>query len=616
MKQSTKKLNTLRFLAFLVICSTLIGLGAVSASALESGACGEQTGWVLEAGTLTITGTGEMKNYRDSELPPWYEFREQIVRIEVSDKVTSIGSFAFYGCKNLVSAYIPNSVKTIGSYAFASCERLSSVHMGGSVSHIGNGAFYGCYALESIRLPYGLSYLGSQAFYRCESLRSVSVPSDVRTMGDSVFAYCKSLVRAEIYALIQELPAWTFYGCSQLTEVHLAETINDIDNNGFKKCDSLSTVFFQGSEKQAEKIEEKISNDVSSFQVSGYITSEEMPESTTSGSHVEKDETTSVQTDTVVVQNDKIILNYTVERTYETTTNKGSYVADVVVTVESNDSWTTVGDEVIKALTNINSTYSQISTPRRTTVTAYVRNNVKVSRAFLNRLAGREVELTVVLSNGSGWTLNCEELKIVDIEEDAGVGYSHTLKEAPAEVVEKLGTEDCYRLIFDESVEQKAEVVVQLPTQNAVHSNAYLYQIEEDGSYKKLQAVAVDDAGCAHFYIASTDKYSDYIIGLDVEGEDTTEVIIPDELMPPQNNPTASGTTSGITHGSSALERLEQITYVETGRNYHMGIGYGGLTWILIAVLVGTTVLVGGIMLMWNKSRKARMKYSKEQKTN
>ena len=95
-----------------------------------------------------------------------------------------------------------------------------------------------------------------------------------------------------------------------------------------------------------------------------------------------------------------------------------------------------------------------------------------------------------------------------------------------------------------------------------------------------------------------------------------TEVIIPDELMPPQNNPTASGTTSGITHGSSALERLEQITYVETGRNYHMGIGYGGLTWILIAVLVGTTVLVGGIMLMWNKSRKARMKYSKEQKTN
>lgn len=616
MKQSTKKLNTLRFLAFLVICSTLIGLGAVSASALESGACGEQTGWVLEAGTLTITGTGEMKNYRDSELPPWYEFREQIVRIEVSDKVTSIGSFAFYGCKNLVSAYIPNSVKTIGSYAFASCERLSSVHMGGSVSHIGNGAFYGCYALESIRLPYGLSYLGSQAFYRCESLRSVSIPSDVRTMGDSVFAYCKSLVRAEIYALIQELPAWTFYGCSQLTEVHLAETINDIDNNGFKKCDSLSTVFFRGSEKQAEKIEEKISNDVSSFQVSGYITSEEMPESTTSGSHVEKDETTSVQTDTVVVQNDKIILNYTVERTYETTTNKGSYVADVVVTVESNDSWTTVGDEVIKALTNINSTYSQISTPRRTTVTAYVRNNVKVSRAFLNRLAGREVELTVVLSNGSGWTLNCEELKVVDIEEDAGVGYSHTLKEAPAEVVEKLGTEDCYRLIFDESVEQKAEVVVQLPTQNAVHSNAYLYQIEEDGSYKKLQAVAVDDAGCAHFYIASTDKYSDYIIGLDVEGEDTTEVIIPDELIPPQNNPTASGTTSGITHGSSALERLEQITYVETGRNYHMGIGYGGLTWILIAVLVGTTVLVGGIMLMWNKSRKARMKYSKEQKTN
>ncbi len=607
MKRPMKKLNILRFWAFLLICSTLLSLTALSVSAAESGSCGDGIDWVLEAGTLTITGIGEMPNYRDSKLPPWYEFREQIVRLDISDKISSIGSFAFYGCKNLVSAYIPNSVKTIGSYAFASCNRLTSVQMSGSVSSIGDGAFYSCYALESIRLPYGLSYLGSQAFYRCESLASISVPSDVRTMGDMVFAYCKSLVRAEIYARIKELPAWTFYGCSMLAEVHLAETISDVDNNGFKNCESLSTVFYSGTEKQAEKIKEKISNDVSSFEASGYITDEKISESTISGSHVEKDESTSVQTDTVVVQNDSIILNYTVERTYTKTNQRGSYDANIVLTVESEESWKNAGDEVIKALNYISSTYSEISDLKNLTVTVYVRNNVKVSRAFLNRLAGRDIELTVILSNASSWSMNCRDLKVADVEDDAGIGYSHTLKEAPAEVAQKLETDDCYRLVFDETVEQKAEVVVQLPTQTAVQSNAFLYQIEEDGSYNRLQAVAVDNAGKAHFYIASADKYTDYIIGLNVKGEDTSDVIIPDELM------SQEGSSASLT---SALSRLENITYVETGRNYAMGFGYGGLTWILIGVLVGTTVIVGGIMVIWNKSKNSRILKKQEQNAN
>ena len=70
MKRPATKLNTLRFLAVLLICSTLVSFTALSVSAVESGACGEGIGWVLEAGTLTITGAGEMKNYRDSELAP------------------------------------------------------------------------------------------------------------------------------------------------------------------------------------------------------------------------------------------------------------------------------------------------------------------------------------------------------------------------------------------------------------------------------------------------------------------------------------------------------------------------------------------------------------------
>ena len=604
MKRPVNKLNIMRFLAFLLICSTLISFAALSASALESGASGDNIRWVLDAGTLTITGTGDMTNYKDSELPPWYEFRDQIVRVEISDKITSIGSFAFYGCKNIVSVCIPNSVKTIGSYAFASCTRLTSVQISGSVSYIGDGAFYSCYALESIRLPYGLSYLGSQAFYRCESLKSIYVPSDVKTMGDSVFAYCKSLIRAEIYARIDEIPAWTFYSCGMLTEVYLCETISDIDNNGFKKCEALSTVFYPGTEKQAKKLEEKISDEVATFESTGYITNEKMPETSTSGSYVEKENNIVVNTDMSIVQNSQIVLSSTVENTYKLDSNKkGTYTADVVLTVESDKYWAVAIDEVTKALNNITKSYIDISTVQRTTVKIYLENNVKFSKAFLNSLAGKDVELVVVHANGSSWSMNCKDVQVSDLDSEYISNYSHTLKEVSAEVREKLGTDNSYRIIFDESVEQKAEVVVQLPPQTAANTNAFLYQIEEDGSYKKLQGVAVDDKGCASFYLGSVDKFNDYIIGLDVPHEDTSDVIIPDELI--------TGTPSSPIYGSSALDRLENIQYVESARNYHMGVGYGGLTWILIAVLVVTTIIVGGIMLIINKSQKAKMQMRK-----
>lgn len=604
MKRIVEKLNILRFLAVLLICSTLVSFTALSVSAVESGACGEGIGWVLEAGTLTITGAGEMKNYRDSELAPWYEFREQIIRVNISDKVTSIGNFAFYGCKNLVSVYIPNSVKTIGSYAFASCNRLTSVQMSGSATYIGDGAFYSCYALESIRLPYGLTHLGSQAFYRCESLKSVYVPSDVRSMGDSVFAYCKSLVRAEIYARIGELPAWTFYGCSQLTEVYLPETVKDIENNGFKKCDSLTTVFYPGTEKQAEKLEEKISGEVASFETTGHITNAAMPETSMSGSYIEKEYNLAVNTNTVVLQNSQIVLSYTVEQTYDPqSTKKGTHTINIVLTIESEKHWSIATEEILNALNVISNMYSEVSTLVGTNVKVYLENDVKFSKAFLSSLAGKEIELVVVLANGSGWSINCKDVKVSDLDNEYTSNYSHSLKEAPAEVAEKLGTDDCFRLVFDESVEQKAEVIVQLPPQTAVHTNAYLYQIEDDGTYTKLQAVAVDNNGCTHFYIGSADPYSDYIIGLDVAGEDGSDVIIPDELMPPVNN------SASATGPLSPLDRLEDIQYVEVERNYHMGFGYGGLTWILIAVLVGTTIIVGGIMIVINRSKKIKAEY-------
>ena len=59
----------------------------------------------------------------------------------IPNSVTSIGTYAFYGCSSLTSFTIPNSVTSIGDYAFCQCIGLTSVTIPNSVTTIGKGAF-------------------------------------------------------------------------------------------------------------------------------------------------------------------------------------------------------------------------------------------------------------------------------------------------------------------------------------------------------------------------------------------------------------------------------------------------------------------------------------------
>ena len=79
--------------------------------------------------------------------------------------VTSIDSYAFYGCSGLTSVMIPNSVTSIGQYAFRNCSGLTSVEIPNSVTSIGDIAFSGCNGLTSVKsYPETPPSLGLDAF--------------------------------------------------------------------------------------------------------------------------------------------------------------------------------------------------------------------------------------------------------------------------------------------------------------------------------------------------------------------------------------------------------------------------------------------------------------------
>ena len=593
MRQINPQLNTRRALACVLAVLLLSAMCAsalsLPVSAVESGTCGQDLSWSFFAGTLTITGKGAMTDYTELEMAPWYEFREEITRVIFPKDMTSVGNLAFYGCKNLLTVILPNSVTRIGNYAFTGCESISMLDLGDGVTSIGKLAFYECKALQTVQLPYTLESVGDQAFYLCESLKTIKVQSNVLEMGHSVFAYCKGLIVAEISARLNSLPEWTFYGCEQLNIVTLPETIHATENNAFKSCDMLTTVYYGGTEESATELKQSVAVDVPEFQIYGHVGPGAISDTNSSAVIRDNADGTQTQYNVSVSENKNMTVVVEMEHTRDpNAADGGTYDSDISVTIEDPEGWKSATGAVLDSLKFLNEATSNGATVESLDVTVYMKKDEAPDGEFLQKLAGRDTKVTIVSPSGSSWKVDCSDSKPTDITGDCN--YSYELSPSDEKVTEQLKTVDCYQLTFEQSANVNAEVLIQLP-QIPAHSNAYLYQVENDGSMTRLQATVVDQNGNAHFYLASVNKDTEYIVGVNVPGENADDAIIPDELLPQYG---------------SAVDRLQKIDYVITGHESSWGLNAAQVTWIMLGVLAVCIIIVGTVMAVWNQRRLKR----------
>lgn len=96
----------------------------------SSGSTGDCT-WALNGTVLTVSGSGAMGDYTESDPAPW---GTSVTEIVIDPGVTSVGASAFAGCTALTSVSIPKMVTSIGNSAFAGCTALESVLYEGSLS--------------------------------------------------------------------------------------------------------------------------------------------------------------------------------------------------------------------------------------------------------------------------------------------------------------------------------------------------------------------------------------------------------------------------------------------------------------------------------------------------
>ena len=245
----------------------------------NSGTCGDNATWALttvdDKLVLTISGSGEMYNYRYREELPWRDFEDidevviedgithigsnafngcDLKNVTIPDSVTSIGSNAFYNCRNMSDITIPDSVTSIGGGAFEKCSGLTSITIPDNVTIIEISTFQNCENLTSVELPEGITRINAYAFDGCSALQSITIPDSVTSMELAVFSSCTSLKEIIIPEKVTSIGSYSFALCSGLTSITIPEGVTGIGSGAFSVCNSLSSILIPKSVTSFESV--------------------------------------------------------------------------------------------------------------------------------------------------------------------------------------------------------------------------------------------------------------------------------------------------------------------------------------------------------------------------
>jgi len=152
--------------------------------------------------------------------------------------VSSLGTYAFYGCKDLVTV----TIKNLSQYIFAECSSLQTVYLNGTTS-IGNYAFYNCTALKEVNAPKAPS---TEREGEVVGTRIVStLPDTITTLGEYAFSNT-ALEEVVLGNKPTTINDGLFKGCANLVKITVSPSLTMLSDYAFQDCINLSIIIYNG----------------------------------------------------------------------------------------------------------------------------------------------------------------------------------------------------------------------------------------------------------------------------------------------------------------------------------------------------------------------------------
>lgn len=168
-----------------------------------------------------------------------------VTSVVVPDSYTSVGSYAFYSCKDLKQISLPETISLIGMGAFAKSGLIAADLSETKITAVPSYLFTGCASLESVLLPNNVENVGEAAFAET-ALTSLEIPSSVTVLGYTAFANTESLEKVTLHEGLKSIGESCFEN-SALGTINLPETLESIGASAFRGNSSLKTLYIPDS---------------------------------------------------------------------------------------------------------------------------------------------------------------------------------------------------------------------------------------------------------------------------------------------------------------------------------------------------------------------------------